>query len=111
MDETTFSAPEIISLANSSLVPVRVDTDRYPHVMDHYIAGGWPTNAFLTPTGEVLWSGTYTSAETLGDVAHRVLTAWRERRGELDPCVSRVLHLCFGRVTIVSRGCHARQVE
>jgi uncharacterized protein len=58
MDETTYSEPDLIDLINENLIPVRVDADRHPHVQDRYIAGGWPTNAFLTPTGEVLWSGT-----------------------------------------------------
>jgi uncharacterized protein len=84
MDETTFSDPAIIRLVNDELVPIRVDADRYPHVQDRYIAGGWPTTAFLTPTGEVLWAGTYTESEQLASVASSVLRAWRERRAELE---------------------------
>jgi uncharacterized protein len=84
MDETTFSDPAIIGLVNEQLVAVRVDADRDPHVQDRYIAGGWPTTAFLTPTGEVLWAGTYTESAPLAEVAAGVLTAWRERRAELE---------------------------
>jgi uncharacterized protein len=84
MDETTYSDPGVIALINGSFIAVRVDADRYPHVQDRYIAGGWPTNAFLTPTGEVLWAGTYTEADQLQQVAHSVLAAWRERRTELE---------------------------
>jgi uncharacterized protein len=89
MDETTYSDPAVIRLLNGSLVPVRVDADRDPHVQDRYIAGGWPTTAFLTPTGEVLWSGTYTEAEQLRHVAEGVLAAWRERRDELEREIGR----------------------
>jgi uncharacterized protein len=89
MDETTYSDPAVIRLLNESLLPVRVDADRDPHVQDRYIAGGWPTTAFLTPTGEVLWSGTYTEPEHLMQVAAGVLGAWRDRRADLQQEISR----------------------
>lgn len=84
MDETTYSSPDLIQLINDKLIPVRVDADQHPHVQDRYIAGGWPTNAFLTPTGEVLWSGTYVPEEQLSQVSMGVLGAWDERRAELN---------------------------
>lgn len=83
MDETTFSAPAVIRLLNDRLVPIRADADRLPHVRDRYIAGGWPTNAFLTPAGEVLWSGTSVAPERLIAVAEQVLGAWEVRRDSL----------------------------
>ncbi|MGQ0813755.1 MAG: DUF255 domain-containing protein [Gemmatimonadota bacterium] len=83
MDETTYSEAGLIQLINDKLIPVRVDADQHPHVQDRYIAGGWPTNAFLTPTGEVLWSGTYVPPEQFTQVASGVLGAWGERRAEL----------------------------
>ena len=84
MDETTYSQADLIDLINTQLIPVRVDADVYPHVQDRYIAGGWPTNAFLTPTGEVLWSGTYVPEDQFRTVAGSVLNAWRERHAELQ---------------------------
>ncbi|MGH7552900.1 MAG: DUF255 domain-containing protein, partial [Longimicrobiales bacterium] len=45
MDEVAFSDEFIIRLLNENFIPIRVDGDRYPHVQDRYIAGGWPTNA------------------------------------------------------------------
>lgn len=89
MDETTYSETDLIRLINESLVPVRVDADQHPHVQDRYIAGGWPTNAFLTPTGEVLWSGTYVPPEQFAQVAAGVLGAWRERREDLKTEIER----------------------
>lgn len=89
MDETTYSDPGLIELINDELVPVRVDADRYPHVQDRYIAGGWPTNAFLTPGGEVLWAGTYVPPDQFRAVASGVLAAWRERRPELQAEIDR----------------------
>lgn len=89
LDETTYSDPEIIGLINEELIPVRVDADKQPHVQERYIAGGWPTNAFLTPTGEVLWAGTFLEPEEFRTVAGGVLEAWRERRDELQAEIDR----------------------
>lgn len=89
MDETTYSVPDIISLINENFVAVRVDADQHPHVQDRYIAGGWPTNAFLTPTGEVLWSGTYVPGEQFEQVANGVITAWTDRKDELKVEIER----------------------
>jgi uncharacterized protein len=89
MDETTYSDPDLIQLINDKMVPIRVDADMYPHVQDRYIAGGWPTNAFLTPTGEVLWSGTYVAPEQFSTVAQSVLGAWSERHAELQVEIER----------------------
>jgi uncharacterized protein YyaL (SSP411 family) len=84
MDETTYSDPSLIDIINTNFVAIRVDADKHPHVQDRYIAGGWPTNAFLTPTGEVLWSGTYVPPEQFDSVANSVAGAWRERHAELQ---------------------------
>jgi uncharacterized protein len=89
MDEQTFSDDAVIALLNERVVPIRVDADRHPHVQDRYIAGGWPTNAFLTPTGELLWSATYVDAAQLRQVATEVLTAWAGRGDELQTEIAR----------------------
>lgn len=89
MDETTYSDPDLIALINETFIPVRVDADQYPHVHDRYIAAGWPTNAFLTPTGEVLWSGAYIPPEQFSAVAGSVRSAWLERRAELAAEIDR----------------------
>lgn len=83
MDETTYSDPEIIRLVNEELVPVRVDADQNPHIQDRYLAGGWPTNSFLTPDGEVLFSGTYIPPDQMLASIQAVLKAWHEDRERL----------------------------
>ena len=83
MEETTYADPARAALVNAEFIPIRVDVDRLPHVQERYIAGGWPTNTFLTPTGEVLWAGTYVEPEEFDGVARGVLAAWHDRRGEL----------------------------
>lgn len=89
MDENTYSDPRVIELITEKLIPVRVDADRLPHVQDRYIAGGWPTNAILTPTGEVFWAGTYVDSAELRRVVEGVLEAWRDRREELQAEIGR----------------------
>ena len=89
MDETTFSEDRIIQLLNEDVVPIRVDSDRLPHVQDRYISEGWPTNALLAPTGEVFWSGTYVDSAELRRVTRGVLEAWNDRREELTEEIAR----------------------
>jgi uncharacterized protein YyaL (SSP411 family) len=59
MDETSYSDPEIIRLINERYIAIRVDNDQRPDVNRRYNLGGWPTTAFLTPTGDLLTGGTY----------------------------------------------------
>ena len=89
MEATTFADAARAAFINAQLVPVRVDVDRMPHVQERYIAGGWPTNAFLTPTGEVLWAGTYVESQEFDDVAQGVLAAWKDRRADLRAEIDR----------------------
>lgn len=89
MDETTYSDEEVIELVNDNFLPMRVDADRMPHVQDRYIAGGWPTNAVLTPAGEALWSETFVDARELKRVLGKVLEAWKDRRKGLEEEVDR----------------------
>lgn len=83
MDADTLSDDRVVELVNERFVPLRVETDRYPHVQDRYIAGGWPTTAFLTPTGEVLWAGTFLGRADFLEVARAALKAWETRREAL----------------------------
>jgi len=89
LDEVTFSDARVISLIERDFVPIRVDADRYPHVQDRYVTAGWPTLAFLTPTGEVLWADTFVEPARLCAVADGVRAAWRDRREEFRDEVAR----------------------
>ena len=59
MDEATYGRAEVVAVAESRFVTVRVDADRRPDLNDRYNLGGWPTTALLTPDGHVLSGGTY----------------------------------------------------
>lgn len=72
MDETSYSDPRVIAAVNEHFVPVRVDNDRHPDVNRRYNMGGWPTTAFLAPSGEVLTGATYLPPEQLLESLARV---------------------------------------
>lgn len=84
MDETSYSDPEIIAMLNENFITVRVDADQNPHIQDRYLDGGWPTNAFLTPEGEVLLSGTYIPPAEMKLYIKSVLKSWREDRARIQ---------------------------
>src|SRR5919197_562984 len=84
MDRTTYSDTEVARLIEESYVPVRVDNDRRPDINRRYNMGGWPTTAFLTPTGEILTGGTYFPPETMQRLLAQISSAWRDRREEFE---------------------------
>lgn len=83
MDETSYSDPEVIRLANGHFIPVRVDNDQRPDVNARYNMGGWPTTAFLTPEGEVLAGATYVPPEQMRELLAQVSAYYREHRDEV----------------------------
>ncbi|MGQ9681059.1 MAG: thioredoxin domain-containing protein [Anaerolineae bacterium] len=84
MDRSTFSDPEVIRRVSEELVPIRVDNDRRPDINSRYNLGGWPTNALLSPEGDMLTGGTYLPPEELLSLIDEVQTYYRERRDELE---------------------------
>lgn len=97
MDETTYADPEVVAMIRAEFVPVRVDVDRHPHVRDRYLAGGWPTVAFLTPAGDRLWAEAAVEPERLLRVGRGVLKGWREGRDDLMREVERERHAASAR--------------
>ena len=83
MDETTYSDPEIIQLANERFVPIRVDNDARPDVNRRYNLGGWPTTAFLSPEGEVLTGGTYVPPAQMKNYLTQVSEAYQNSKPEI----------------------------
>lgn len=84
MDETTYSDPGVIDLVNREYVPIRVDNDVRPDINQRYNMGGWPTTAFLTPTGDILTGATYLPADKMQDAAVRVAEYYRANRDEVE---------------------------
>jgi uncharacterized protein len=92
MDRESYEDPATARLINELFVPVKVDRDERPDVDARYQRavqaltgqGGWPLTAFLTPSGDVFYGGTYFPPdERYGRPSfRRVLTelarVWRE---------------------------------
>ncbi len=72
MDETAYSDPRVIDLANSRFIPVRVDVDRRPDISLRYNQGTYPSVAFLTPDGELLAGLPYTPADEMAAVLEQI---------------------------------------
>ncbi len=84
MDQTTFSDPEVATLIDAHFMPIRVDNDKRPDINARYNMGGWPTVAFLTPSGEVLTGGTYMPPAAFKDVLHRVSNYYRDNKERIQ---------------------------
>ena len=79
MDARTYSEPRIAANINDSFVPIRVDVDRNPRVRERYNMGGFPTTAFLTPTGELLTGVTYLGPDGMRSIVDRIRQVWDEK--------------------------------
>ncbi len=82
-DETTLSDPDVIDILNRDFVPIRVDADKNPHIQNRYLAGGWPTNTFLTPTGNTISGGTYIRPDEFKGLAEKVSKYYADHKSEL----------------------------
>ncbi len=83
MDETTYSNRGVIDLINSDYVPIRVDNDIRPDINQRYNMGGWPTTAFLTPSGDLLTGATYLPPEQMAGALGRVASYYRTHGPEI----------------------------
>jgi uncharacterized protein YyaL (SSP411 family) len=100
MDETTYSQPGVIDLINRNYVPVRVDNDERPDINQRYNMGGWPTTAFLTPSGDILTGATYLPPDQMASALTRIATYYRNNQAEI---ASRVLEARKRSAGIVAR--------
>jgi uncharacterized protein len=97
MERESFEDPETAALMNDHFVSIKVDREERPDLDAIYMdaaqamtgRGGWPLTAFLTPSGEPFYAGTYFPPEPRGgmpsfrQVLAGVAQAWRERRSEV----------------------------
>ena len=83
MDETTYSNQGVIDLIKREYVPVRVDNDVRPDINQRYNMGGWPTTAFLTPSGDILTGGTYIPPDDMAGALSQGAAFYRTHQGEI----------------------------
>lgn len=84
MDGRTYDDPRIAARIAESVVPVRVDADRYPMVRARYTMGGLPATVFTTPKGRLLASAGYLEPAEFRDVIERVEDSWSGEDGDGD---------------------------
>lgn len=84
MDKTTYSDPKVIELVENNFIPVRVNTDMRPDINDRYNMGGWPSTAFLTPSGEIITGGTYIAPDLMVRVLNQVAAFYGKKKDEIN---------------------------
>ena len=80
LDHDTYSVPEIAEYIESHFIPIRVDTDKRPDINRRYNMGGWPTTAFLTPSGLVMGGGTYFPPDQMRQILRDVYSIWEKSK-------------------------------
>ena len=100
MAEESFEDEEVAAVLNESFVPIKVDREERPDINKLYQTicqlvtggGGWPLSAWLTPTGEPFYIGTYFPKNERSDrgnvpgflnVCQSLATGWQEDREEI----------------------------
>ncbi|HYE98140.1 MAG TPA: DUF255 domain-containing protein [Planctomycetota bacterium] len=89
MDRETYGDAEIAELLRRHYVPVRVDSDRRPDINERYNLGGWPTTAFLTPSGHVLGGATYLDRNQMKQMLVQLAAGWSAQRARIDEEIAR----------------------
>jgi uncharacterized protein YyaL (SSP411 family) len=79
MDREAYSNPMVAANVNDSFVPIRVDVDRQPRVRERYNVGGFPSNVFCTPEGDLLTGATYLGVDGMRQVVQRVRDLWTHK--------------------------------
>jgi uncharacterized protein len=97
MDGESYEDPALAEFLNQHFVCVKVDRDERPDVDTRYQRavqaftgqGGWPLTAFLTPSGETFYGGTYFPPDGkygrpgFRTVLDQVLRVYREQRSQV----------------------------
>jgi uncharacterized protein len=90
MDRNTYSDAEVRRLVTELYVPVRVENDARPDINERYNQGGWPTTAFLTPTGEVIYGATYIPPEQMRRALVEVSRAYTLNKDQLQRQIAEI---------------------
>ena len=104
MERESFENDAIAEILNEHFVSIKVDREERPDIDSIYMQavqmmtghGGWPMSVFLTPEGGPFFGGTYfppTDRHGMPGFARvlmHVLTAWRQRREEVEEAQTEV---------------------
>jgi len=98
MERESFSDPKVAAVMNAHFVCVKLDREERPDVDRVYMTavqaitgqGGWPLNAFLTPSLKPFFGGTYFPPQARWgqpgwtQLLERIAALWRERRADVE---------------------------
>src|SRR3990170_3279561 len=84
MDQTTYSNHEIAALIMKNCVPIKVDRDQRPDIDRRYNMGGWPTTAFLTPSGKIITGGTYIPLQQMKSLIIQVSDYYKRNKRKIE---------------------------
>ncbi len=98
IDRESYTRPETAALINSNFVAVKVDYDAQPELLAKLecaeavlnLPAGLPLTAFVTPTGNLYFGGSYSPREAsrdkdaFEDVLKQALLMYREQRGDYE---------------------------
>lgn len=98
MEVESFDNPEVAEILNRHFISVKMDREQYPDIDEIYMTGvqlmsgqgGWPMSNFLLPDGKPFFGATYFPAAGFMGLLHQIVTAWADRRGELEISATKI---------------------
>ena len=79
----TYSNRDVQQRINNNFIPIKVDNDKRPDVNARYNMGGWPTTAFLTPTGEIIYGETYVTPDRMVGLLDHIAKIWKTQKQQI----------------------------
>ncbi|MBK8095664.1 MAG: thioredoxin domain-containing protein [Planctomycetes bacterium] len=81
---SSFADPAVIAAIRDHFVAVHVDAERRPDVNERYGTGGWPSIAWLTPSGELIANDSWLGAAQLQQRLERVRSYWKQNKDDIQ---------------------------
>ena len=82
MDEGALSSLENMALLNAYFISLRVENAKRPDIDARYNLNGWPTIAFLAPSGKLLAAANYLPADEFKEFLLNVYMEYERRKDE-----------------------------
>jgi len=86
----TYSDPAVQQRIAANFIPVKVDNDRRPDINARYNMGGWPTTAFLTGDGKLLYGETYVTPTRMVGLLDHIADIYTNQREQIEVQVSQM---------------------
>ncbi len=92
MEKESFENEEVAKIMNQYFVCIKIDREERPDIDAIYMdalqamgqRGGWPLNAFLMPTGEPFYAGTYFPKQNWIELLTQIAQVFRTQKEDLQ---------------------------